>query len=174
MNKKGSYAGAIALIAVLVIVVATLGSRSSATIGAQKNYAEAIVDTKSAWQNARDLLDKSFSDALADASSQACAIDASLVDSYLNATLQDAGDLNCTVLNIGETQVSGDQATVTAEFSCGMSMDKAFVKYGKIAWLKKFVYVLGAGPPCNVDVKDMGSLVCEVDTIVGNPTECGN
>ena len=182
MNKKGFYTGAIALIAITLIMALAFNAVSTVQAHQYKSQVRAIFDVKWSFQNAHYLLGRSSADALADAThaSGTCTVDASLVSSYLSQTLNSV-DLNCGIEGVPTVTLNpvaplpGIQADADISISlwCGEGFSNSFVRYEKALTFKKTVTPF-VGLDCYVDVLDRDSAECEVDTIVPSPPGCGS
>ena len=171
MNRKGAYSGIIASIAIVVIIAVAFNSSAAVRGGAEQSYSKAIVDVKSDWQNARYLLDKSASDALADDSSEtgvACSIAYDEMANYFTTVLSNSIK-NCEITfnPAVDVQVAGSDVTVMVAIKC----TKGNVDYAKSAKFEKRVGIFYdvANTRCLVDVLDKQSTICEVDKIPAAP-----
>lgn len=174
MNRKGAYSGIIASIAIVAIIAIAFNSSAAVRGGAEQSYSKAIVDAKRDWQNARYLLDKSASDALADDSSEtgvACSIVYDEMANYFTTVLSNSIK-NCEVTfnPAANVQVAGSDVIVTVAIKC----TNGNVDYAKSAKFEKRVgtFYDVANTRCLVDVLDKQSTVCEVDKIgSGQPND---
>jgi len=171
MNRKAAYSGSIALIAVVILVSVSFNSSAVLQAEAGQRQAKTIIDVKRDWQMARYLLDKSASDAVADAASD-CGYASDDVDriltTYFNDTLKDAGLQHCTAENSDASGNNPDNITITVDIQCSKTAEGTKVQYKKNGIeFRKRAYYDNTGSGCLVDVKDRDSGLCEVDTIIG-------
>ena len=177
MKNSGAYAGAIALIAIVVIAGAVFVSQGTALAEGQKNDASAIVETKAAWQNARNLLDKSAADAFFDSVSNYCTVDAGYISdkmtAYLGQTLASAADLNCRIVDgiLNTTVPTGNDIEVSLALRCVKGGSGFFVAYEKTVAFKKMAFI-SPDADCYVDIQDRDSGACEIDSWLGGG--CGS
>ncbi|MDP2974193.1 MAG: hypothetical protein Q8N60_04020 [Candidatus Diapherotrites archaeon] len=170
MNRKGAYSGIIASIAIVVIIAVAFNSSAAVKAQTEKDYAKAIIDVKSDWQNARYLLDKSTSDAIADDGfAVGCNYDRASIENklrgpsgYFQLTLNESLT-NCKVENISVTGNNPNNIQIQTDLSCSKSIITEY-KRTAITFLKVASYD-GSGINCKVDVADKRSGICEVDTI---------
>jgi len=182
MKSNGVYAGAIALIAIVVIAGAVFVSQGTALAEGQKNNASTIVETKAAWQNARYLLDKTAAFVVLGVEED-CAYDADEIKTLAEITfsdlLENAHNINCSIAegSVAANAITGNSqfyADISATVRCGRSDKGFFVEYEKTVTFKKTGYfpescVAGDGQR---DVLDRDSGACEIDRWIGGG--CGS
>ncbi|MBN2067501.1 MAG: hypothetical protein JW744_03465 [Candidatus Diapherotrites archaeon] len=170
MNGKGAYSGTIAVVAIVVLIAVSFSSGATLNTEDAAGKAKAIVELKAEFQQARYLLDKTASDAIADsAEAGGCDFDsteiAGILLPYFRNTLEEAGLENCGMAN---SSVSGNRNNITIKFNlnCTKELSGMQLQYKKdsIQLTKRAAYE-NTGTGCNVDVRDSDSSVCEVDTI---------
>ena len=175
MKTKGSYTGAIAIIAVVIMAVISFGMVSTREATAHENEAGAIIEAKWEMQNAHHLVGKVFADAIADSGvEQGCAFDLAATNTKAN-TYFTASFTNyppyCAVQNV---VVGGSASSVTVDFDlqCSKEVGGIVINYTRkgFEFDKQVHYDNSAG--CLVDVEDNDTGECDVDTIVGGG--CGS
>jgi len=170
--KKGFYTGAIAVVAVVIISIAAFSMVSTVQTTESKNQAKAIVEAKWQWQNASELLSKSASDAIADASytASACAYETtaghSKVSSYASDVISNTYS-DCTIANILIDDSALPDIDISFELKCANSFSgNDSASYKKNVVVQKNVqtlFIAGTPNQCNVIVTDNRSGKIEVD-----------
>jgi len=186
MKAIGSFSGAIALIAVVLVAVISFGMVLEREAATSSSEARAIIEAKWELQNAHHLAGKSFADAIADSVfEKGCAFDwldietkagnesAGYLRDALNLSLQ-----NCQVANVGAGGAGPNSITLSFDIECTKELGNITVSYAKrgFAFDKRTDYYNDPALGCLVDVKDNGSLECDVDRIdtVATGIGCGS
>ena len=181
MKTKGSYTGAIAIIAIVIMAIISFGMVSTREAAAHENEAGAIIEAKWEMQNAHHLVGKVFADAIADSGvEQGCAFDLAEVDTkantYFTASFTNYPPL-CSVQNVAVTEVIANNATVEFDLQCSKEVGGIVINYTRKGFTfdKQTYYDLSTGS-CLVDVEDNDTGECDVDTIdtVTTLVGCGN
>lgn len=183
MENKGLYTGAVALIAVAIIIASSFSMVSSVQSHQQESYANNIMETKWQMQNAKHLTGKIVSDALADSGflsgctfviNDIIATLGSGSDGYLKETLDDSFS-DCTVEVEGTQDLGGNQVRVNIRsISCSREFDGISINYEKegLEFNKQISYYTDLNTfECTIDVRDVDSGKCDVDTIEALVTE---
>lgn len=186
MVPSGFYSGAVALVAVAIIISVVFAISSKAGVEEQGANINEIVYLKWHSQNAYQLLWDSSADAVADSlyevgmgSTPACHFPEAYnegnmrakVEEYFEDNLENTG-LGCTVGNVelsGEFGVAGKlTATIGFTLVCEKELDGMRYTYTKEREFVKNAFIESGGTACLVDVEDVTgpSLeVCQVDKI---------
>ncbi|MDD5148769.1 MAG: hypothetical protein PHH08_04875 [Candidatus ainarchaeum sp.] len=170
--KKGIFSGLIAVTAIMLIGVIMLTSSANIKNSGSENIAQGIWEIKKEWNNARYLLDKATTDALADsANTGPCtfALDAAKVQHYYMDTI--AHIPGCTqAFTVAATAQAGNyQATGTITCSKKISNDFSIKKFEKPAVFTKTVSVqkdMPAAGDCTVIITDAQSGLVEISRVV--------
>ena len=177
MRNKGLYTGAVALIAVAIIIASSFAMVSTVKSHQQESYANNIMETKWQMQNTKHLVGKIVSDAMADSgfgSGCTFVIDDIIdtlgdgSDGYLEDTLDEAFS-DCTVEVEGVVSPVLNQVRVSINnIECNKEFDGITIGYKKqdLVFNKRISYYVDALTlECTIDVQDIDSGKCEVDTI---------
>ena len=181
MSTKGLYAGTIALVAAVLVSVAAFGMVSTVNLHQQKSYATSIVDAKWETQNAEHFIGKSVADAIADSSFEhGCSLPEieTTLKTKVEAYFSDFEDSfeGCITKNLSVNSPASNQISGSFGITCSKQIGLLSIEYKKnsIQFDKQVFYGTTPLGDCGVDVMDNISGECEVDTIAGNPGDCGN
>ena len=182
MENKGLYTGAVGFIAVAIIIATSFAMVSTVQSHQQESYANNIMETKWQMQNTKHLVGKIVSDAMADSGySLGCTFSIDNIistlgdgsDGYLKDTLDEAFS-DCTVEVDTVEDMGGNQVRVTiGNIECNRAFDGITIEYKKqnIVFNKQITYYTDPFTfECmgeeSIDVQDIDSGECDVDTIV--------
>ena len=186
MKGKGSYTGAVAVIAVAIMVAVSYGMASAGEAQKGENRARAIIETKWELQNTRHLVGKVFADAIADNTDMAACSYGDVLDlinkvgdgttsGYIYESINGNDDVlpGCKALNpIVDPTSTANSSKITFDISCTKDAGGIGIDYTirELSFDKQAYYDNSDG--CLVDVEDNKSLACDVDRIVGGG--CGS
>ncbi len=174
--RKGIYSGVIALTALVlaVAIIATAGQRIA--MQGDSIYGSSMMEVKMHWQNARYVLDKAASDAIADSvfGSGNCTYSTgaarTAVSTYFPQILNEMWEGECIVSAGPSLSGASGNITINATIKCGKDFGaESSVFYEKQVTFKKAVSSDSSGGSCLIDIEDMQSGVCEVDEILSGP-----
>jgi len=182
MENKGLYTGAVGFIAVAIIIATSFAMVSTVQSHQQESYANNIMETKWQMQNTKHLVGKIVSDAMADSGySNGCTFLLGDIqdtlgngsDGYLAETLDEAFS-DCTVEVDSVVSPAPNEVRVTIDnIVCNREFDGITIEYKKqnIVFNKQITYYTDPFTfECmgeeSIDVRDIDSGKCDVDTIV--------
>lgn len=166
MNKKGGiYVGIVAVIALAALALVIYPSLSITNEWKASGYSNLMLETKRIWQNARFVLDKAVSEALADYAESNGRTNikraGSQVQSYLNnalATISNESGFSCSLDSFNYNTSGGNkEAIVTIDLKCEQELRKNTKTTFKVSYAKSAIFekrVESASPP---QVRDLQS-----------------
>jgi len=167
--KKGIYTAAVSIIVIAMIVASAINMVSTVEAHEEKSLAKGLMEMKWKMQNTESMMRKSAADALADDGfEQGCTYKQDTIKTKLQGYLTNTLSSSFGSCAMTQMQASGDETntTITVDVKCTEETENTKFYYKKtFEFHKKITYL--AGPPCSVDVKDLGTTECEVDKIIG-------
>jgi hypothetical protein len=185
MRNKGLYTGAVALIAVAIIIASSFSMVSTVQSHQRESFANNIVESKWQMQNAKHLTGLIVSDAMADSGfNLGCNFNLDditiTLGSYLAETFNDSFS-DCTVEvervvapAVNQIRVNIQSISCSKEFEgISINYEKQDIEFNKQISYYNFVDPMDptAPPQCYIDVWDPDALKCEVDTIEASVPE---
>jgi hypothetical protein len=162
---KGFYSAIIALTAIVLAIAIIVTANQGMALEESALYSKAVISVKAQWQNARFVLDKAASDAIADSVlANGCVFNPTQardrMNNYFTGILGEMWGNEC---NLTELELSGTASNIqiNATIECAKYFGEKFnVSYKKSAVFNKAV--TASSSPCSITVTDLQSGVEEV------------
>src|SRR3989338_2012689 len=162
MNRKGIFSALLAIAAVALVAAAIIVSTTSTANVSSADFSKQVLELKSEWNNARYLLDKTTSRALAGSVDEGCnfTLSASAINNSFLITKNSSFRDNCTY-TATTTAVTTD-ITVSTKIKCTKSLSGFSASFEKDVTFKKRVDASSASGSCKITITDLQSGVIEI------------